>query len=60
MPSASMAASVAAPTLPESKRQRTVPSAFTAGETFDVGVDLGSPGSLSRSASPGVHQDCRP
>ena len=26
--------------------QRTVPAAFTASETFDVGVDLGSPVSL--------------
>jgi arylsulfatase len=26
--------------------QRTVPTAFTASETFDVGVDLGSPVSL--------------
>jgi arylsulfatase len=26
--------------------KRTVPAAFTASETFDVGVDLGSPVSL--------------
>jgi hypothetical protein len=26
--------------------KRTVPAAFTANETFDVGVDLGSPVSL--------------
>jgi arylsulfatase len=27
--------------------RRTVPAAFTASETFDVGADLGSPVSLS-------------
>ena len=27
--------------------ERTVPAAFTASETFDVGVDLGSPVSMS-------------
>ncbi len=31
------------------KVKRTVPAAFTASETFDVGVDLGSPVSLDYS-----------
>jgi arylsulfatase len=32
--------------VPRCEVKRTVPAAFTASETFDVGVDLGSPVSL--------------
>jgi hypothetical protein len=33
--------------------QRTVPAAFTASETFDVGIDLGSPVCLSPTSTGG-------